>query len=222
MTSALPLIPPGRLGALLAERRLDRGQTLEEIADQAARLRLDISRNELWSVEHGLISVDDSKLAAILALYQLQSGGRFVGRARLVVDLDDGLIWAGLHQAPLGPDRSMDHVLRRYVALLHVLRNEPPGHRLPLRIGDIEVLAAAFDADQDKVEHQVLAVMDDKLSTQSYQRLQSRVRVPAAGLLVGITRVGALVMSSQDTADGESTPAAPAGPAFVAVTPQAS
>lgn len=87
-------------------------------------------------------------------------------------------------------------VLQRYVALLYLLRNCEVGERLSLRVEDVDVLGAAFAMTSDEVSTVLYKIMDedDTMLGEMAERMRRRLVVPAAGLLVGPTPAGMLVL----------------------------
>ena len=84
----------------------------------------------------------------------------------------------------------------RYVALLYLLRNEPVGEKLALRSDDIEMLADAFDRSYALIVEEIEQIMfvDVALLGEQAELMRRRLVVPAAGLLVGPTPAGMLVL----------------------------
>ncbi|MCB0995773.1 MAG: hypothetical protein KDB21_11815 [Acidimicrobiales bacterium] len=188
--SALTLVPPRRLGVLLLEQRLHDGASLDDLAARSGgRYRV----SDLLDVEQGRARIDDADLTDLAALYGVDASTVVPARTELVVDLDELHIGFddALHALPA--DAGVDAVLDRYLSLLHLLRGTRPGTRLPLRDADLATLASTLEHSVVELERRLVALMLVGGAHQ-YSDLRHRLAVPAAGLLVGLTTVGALVL----------------------------
>ena len=196
----LPLVSPTRLGPLLAQQRVERSQTRTDVAAQSPSVGLALDEVNVWSIEEGLVASDDSTLAGLLALYQLAPGAADRRRTRLVVDLDDDLLWA--NQAPGQSEAESPQVLlRRFAALLHVLRGSLPGSPMPIRSDDIDLLGLSTGIGEQQIEAWLADLIDSDELTACWRGLRNRVRIPAAGVLVGIGSMGPLVLAQDNQAD---------------------
>ncbi len=151
----------------------------------------------------------------------------FPGRTDLVVDLDrHHLATAGHTQALAGPAPTADEVLASYLSLVYTLRRAEPGAPVPLRQGDLDVLARALALAAPDVEHRLAGLMaaPTELVHERSRFLRARMLVPAAGVLVAVTVAGAIVVSSRSggtAAPTSTTPPATAAATTGAVTPPA-
>lgn len=190
MASELTLVPPRRLGVLLLERRLAAGTTIDELAARSGgRYRV----SDLIDVEQGRRFLADDTVAELARLYQVDVSTVVPARSVLVVDLDAGSLGVDHEVLSLPDGGDLDTVLDRYLALLHLLRGTRPGTRLPLREADLDALAMALEGSVTQIERRLAALMLAGGGRQ-YPSLRERLAVPAAGLLVGLTTVGALVL----------------------------
>ncbi len=191
LASNLGLVPRRRLGALLADRREVYGYSME---DMARRSMGRFSLGDLEHIESGAVSLDDSDIEALSLLYEFNSAPPTPQRSRLILADDEDV--------PVldGPDPYDDalitSVLQRYVALLYLLRSRPVGEPLPLRGDDTAMLAGAFNLTEADMGDRLLNIMehDTVLVGEQADRMRRRLVVPAAGLLVGPTPAGMLVL----------------------------
>ena len=191
MASNLGLVPQRRLGALLADRRELYGYT---IADMARRSMGRFTEAELEAIESGGVTLDDSAIEALSLLYEFNSTPPTQQRSRLIIADDEDLpVHVG---AEAFDDDLITSVLQRYVALLHLLRNTPVGQQLPLRGDDTTMLANAFDITELEISTRLQRIMehDTEAVSEQAERMRRRLVVPAAGLLVGPTPIGMLVL----------------------------
>lgn len=187
----LTLVPPHRLGALLTRRRNALGLTVEEVASE---LTLPVSADELRAIEQGQRPLSDDQVNRLLEAYQAGAEALVPGRAELRIDLPDGRLSAGDQVVDVAHDAEVDDVLGRYLTLLYLLRDLEPGAPLSLRGGDLDVLAGALERAVTEVEERLFTLMAPAPLASWYARLRHRIAVPAAGVLVGLTAVGSLVL----------------------------
>ncbi len=189
MSTNLGLVPQRRLGALLADRRELYGYT---VADMARRSMGRFTEADLEAIESGTVRLDDGTIEALGLLYEFNSTPPTQQRSRLIIADDEDV-------GP-GPDEFDDDlvvaVLQRYVALLYLLRNRPVGEALPLRGDDTAMLASAFNRTEEDIVVVLERIMsqDTALVGEQAERMRRRLVVPAAGLLVGPTPAGMLVL----------------------------
>jgi hypothetical protein len=219
--AAALLVPPVRLGRLLRDARDAHGET---IADLVRRSGLAFDERWFADLESGRIPLDESLVRWVGALYGVGSSEIVPARAQLVIDLDEGAISVGSRRSPVtGPIEgagSFDHVLGNYLALVYLLRDLPPGTPIPVRELDIAVLAQALQRDRREVRTalgRLVSTDGEGLAMRSHA-LQRRVVVPVAGILVGLTAVGGLLLvrSSGSEARADDGPATEEGPAVTA------
>lgn len=189
--SNLGLVPPRRLGALLAGRRDLHGFTVE---DMARRSMGRFTRARLEDIEEGRGELDDADIEALSLLYEFNSTAPSAQRSRLIVADDEDL------PLDLGPSVFTPEVTRsvmqRYIALLYLLRNQPVGDFLQLRADDLAMLASAFRMTEVDVRELLERIMAEDIAIvgEYAERMRRRLVVPAAGLLVGPTPSGMLVL----------------------------
>ena len=208
----LSLIPPRRLGVLLQQRRRAFDLTIDDMAHRSGG-RLLVS--DLDAIEQGLQPIDDEMAAVVARLYRVEAGTIAPQRSRLVIDVNEGVLYVGDTTGELPAQATPQLVLGRYLALVQLLRAWTPGRPLPLRIDDLAVLGDSLGLAPETVERQLLDLLERGHSVEGLARLRRRLVIPAAGLLVGTTVVGALVLvrvnSSEPGADTTPT-ASPAAP----------
>jgi transcriptional regulator with XRE-family HTH domain len=188
--SMLSLVPGRRLGALLKQRREMHGYTLDDMARRSVG---QFTVMELAGIEAGEANLDDDSLEALSLLYEFNSTPPIPQRSRLIIASDEEIpVAVGLE--PDDPETS-HLVMSRYLALLYLLRNLSVGDDLPLRGDDLAVLADAYGLSAEDVAAKLGALVSnlEELADQ-VERLRRRLVVPAAGLLVGPTPSGVLVL----------------------------
>jgi transcriptional regulator with XRE-family HTH domain len=201
------IVPPNRLGRLLRETREARGETREQVA---ARLGDGATPTLLDDVEGGTFDLTDRDVAVLSDAYGVQTRELVPARSRLVIDLSQGTVAVAGQVRAFATDDA-DEVLTRYLSLVYTLRGLPPGTPVPLRDLDLAVLGQALRMGAGEVEAKLVGLMQDperRVGTTT-RDLRRRLIVPAAGLLVAVTAVGALVLV---TRDGDSTPSPDTAP----------
>lgn len=197
------LLPPKRLGSLLAEARLSGGYSLVEAADA---LGTNWSPVELLEVETGRRPVLDPDLEQLTELYGIATTSLIPERSRLVIDLDERVLGVGGQQVVLGGDVVQDReVLGQYLAMVYTMRDLRPGLSVPLREPDLEVLSSALERPTDELEAELRQMMVDAgaVVEPKMHRLRGRVLIPAIGLIVAATTAGVLLLVN----DSDATPA---------------
>ena len=186
----LSLVPPSRLGALLRASRAELGLSLEEFVASRAP---GFGPEELRAIELGRRGLTDHQINRLMRIYGAGAGSVVPERSELVVDLSEQAVAAGGQVRALPVDASVDEVLGRYLSLLHLLRGIEPGRTLTLRSQDLAVLAAALERSITEVEQRLAELMGPAM-VPWYQRLRHRLAVPAAGVAVGLSTVGGLLV----------------------------
>jgi transcriptional regulator with XRE-family HTH domain len=189
--SNLSLVPPRRLGALLAERRSQYSFSVEEMARRSMG-RFDTAALE--AIEAGVATIDDVDIESLSLLYEFNSTPPRPQRSKLILAADEDVPLP--FDSAAFDDAMVDAVLTRYVALLHLLRNIAIGGDLPLRADDLEMLSDAFSMSEQAVTERVDAIRATQAAeiAEQAERMRRRLVVPAAGLLVGPTPAGMLVL----------------------------
>ncbi len=181
------LVPPSRLGRVLRDQRAGLGRSIVELSKAT-----NLSAALLEDAEQGRARLDDSLLETLAAAYEIDVERLTPQRSELIIDLDEGWISASDHQVAVGDD----DVLARYLALVYALREMAPGTPVPLRELDVGVLAHALGSERVNIESQLTSMMTTSSSavTGASRGLRERIVVPLAGILVGVTAVGGLVL----------------------------
>lgn len=201
-TDELPpevLVPPKRLGSLLAQARLAGGYSLIEAADA---LGDGWSNLELLEVETGRRPVLDPDLEVLTDLYGIETTSLIPERSELVIDLDEGVLGVGARRVALDGETEQQHrdVLSQYLAMVYTMRDLRPGTNLTLRTPDMDVLASALAAPPEQIEGELRAMMLDAGKVEPrMQRLRGRVLIPAIGVIVAATTAGMLLLVSKDS-----------------------
>lgn len=194
---SITIVPANRLGQLLAEARLGNGFDLAELADRSEGT---FTVGELSDLEAGHRILDEQLIVDVTSLYEVGCGPIIPQRAELTIDLNKNVVSASGRALPLHDD-ARDHILDRYLSLVYVLRNREPGTEVPLRVEDLDILAASLAERSELIEEQLLGAMG--VQTEAVNRLtawfRDRLWVPSAGALVGVVSVGTLVMVGSDT-----------------------
>lgn len=183
-------VPANRLGQLLVEARLRKGTDLEILAKEGS-----FTVGELSDLEAGHRLLSNNLVKKVTQLYEVDCGPILPQRNKLVIDLNDNKLTAESHAVPLD-STDKDHVLERYLALVYLLRNNEPGTKVTLRDEDLDILAASLAEQRELVEAQLLRAMQptNKNVGSIFGFFRRHLWVPAAGVLVGATSVGALVL----------------------------
>jgi transcriptional regulator with XRE-family HTH domain len=212
-----------RLGRLLKEARDGQGASIEQLVRRSG-----LAFDESWflALEAGRIELDEPLVRWASELYGVDAGEVMPQRSQLVIDLDEGVIAAGARTVSLrgGSTTSLspsaDHVLTNYLALVYLLRDLPPGTPIPLREVDITVLSHALQRNRRDIQSHLARLISTEQGTleQRSQALRRRVIVPVAGILVGLTAVGGLLLVRANDSDArpEAPPATDAGPTATA------
>lgn len=206
------VVPPKRLVHLLSGVRLERGFTLEEAAKA-----LGGHWNALYllEAETGQRPLMDPEIHDLANLYDIDVSNLIPSRSHLIVDLDDGFMSIDGQLSRFESTQvERQEVLKRYLALVYVMRQREPGSAIPLRLTDLEILSGVLSVDKRTVEDQlrIMMVKADRGLTSRISRLKGRLFVPAAGVLVASTTMGALILASGPVGADES-PVTPQGDA---------
>lgn len=191
MVSDLGLVPQRRLGSLLEKRREEYGFLIEDLARRSMGRYTTVT---LQAIEAGTVELDDADIEALSLLYEFNSAPPRPQRSKLIVSADEQL--AGSLTAEDFDESLFHDLILRYVALLYLLRNQPIGGPLPLRADDLVVIASAFSRPESDIIDEVerIRARDVDAVTELVETMRRRLVVPAAGLLVGPTPAGALLI----------------------------
>ena len=193
------LLPPKRLGTLLAEARLDGGFSLTEAADA---LGATWSPLTLLEVETGRRPVMDPDVKALTELYGIETTTLIPERSHLVVDLTEGTFAAGDRTIRFeGEKVERREVLAQYLAMVYAMRDVSPGTAVPLREPDLEILEGVLGAPKRNIEAELRAMMlvPDGPVAHRLGRLRGRLLIPVIGVVVAVTAVGTLLLVSGDS-----------------------
>ena len=209
------LVPPVRLGRLLHQAREAQGRTPSDLARGCG-----LAYDEAWfsELEAGRVTLDEPLVKWVSALYGVDAGELAPSRSHLIIDLDEGVIAAGARSVPLPGGHHaprFEQVLTNYLALVYLLRGVDVGTPIPLREIDIDVLAHSLQRNRRDVQSSLGRLVSSEstaVSTRSSQ-LRRRVIVPVAGILVGLTAVGGLLLVRATDSDalGDEAPAVGSG-----------
>jgi transcriptional regulator with XRE-family HTH domain len=186
------LVPPVRLGRLLAETREASGESIDELARRSGMLA---DPAFLDAIETGHAELDEPTVRWVTALYGVRAEQLVPQRTRLVIDLTEGTVGAGelrlRFEEPTG-----DQVLVNYLALVYAMRNVTVGTPVPMRKEDVVILGEALqqrprdlEADLRRLMHGAVPHVDGR--SRAFRR---RLIVPLAGILVAATSVGGLLL----------------------------
>ncbi len=191
------LVPPVRLGKMLREQREANGWSLAGVA-----LEHGVDIADLVTIENGLQVVDFETLEFVSRVYGVDKTTLVPARTELIIDLDEGTIHTAERSLQVGAGRPAEELLTRYLALVHTLRGIPVGAAMTLRDVDVDVLASALQLSEDSVARQLHSLMRnaDGQVERTARTLRKSVVVPLAGVLVGLTTLGGLILvrSSND------------------------
>jgi hypothetical protein len=209
MAVGTTLIPASRFGEVLRRARVGRGLSLDDLAAASAGR---FTAGWLEQVEFGEFGVDDDQVERLAGLYDVEVCTLTPQRAQLVIDLEAGTVTAGPETSVVGgSEPDPDDVLTHYLSLVYTLRGIEPGTPIPLRDLDVATLSSALDRPAVEIERDLHRRMTARVPdlTRSTNALRRRLVIPAAGVLVAATAVGALVFLSSATDDTPSPPPVP-------------
>ncbi len=192
-TDSALLVPPSRLGRVLRDQRQHRDLSIAELSDVS-----ELSTELLEDAEQGRARLDEKLLDELASAYQIDVAELAPQRAELVIDLDEGWISSTGRRVKIDRADEADEadVLTRYLALVYTLREVPMGSQIPLRDLDVGVLAHALEAQRNEIERELTGLMNASPGQLEAvgSSLRKRIVVPLAGILVGVTAMGGLVL----------------------------
>ena len=197
MTAMLDVVPPDRLGGLLAEAR---ARNDESVADVASRSPY--TAEELEALEAGDAGLAERSTEALLRAYGVTLDELVPPRRQVLVDLEQGELLVAERSAQLGDDAAADDVLSAYVALVYALRDCEPGESLPLRGHDLAVLARVLGLSDTEVRARLQALMLAPTPEVEHltRGLRRKLVIPVVGALV-IATAALVVVLRDDSAD---------------------
>lgn len=193
------LLPPKRLGTLLAEARNDGGYSLSEAAEALGPNWTSLA---LLEVETGRRPVMDPEVAALTDLYGIETTTLIPERSHLVVDLTEGRLAAGDREIRIEASSiERREVLSQYLAMVYAMRDLMPGTAVSLRDPDVAVLEGVLGVPSQTVvsELRSLMVAPDGAVAHRVRRLRGRVLIPVIGVVVAVTAAGTLLFVSGDS-----------------------
>ena len=185
-----PLVPPARLGALMIEQRSHQGLDIVEMARRSNGM---FTPSYLENVERGRVSLDDGIIEHLVGLYEVDARPVVPQRSELIVDIDRQQLKVGATAMSFDSLRAKD-VLERYVSMIYVLRGQEPGSDLVLRDRDLGVLSSSLGYTESDLRLEIQGLIAAPDSVRRAQAISKRKIVLAAGVLVGLTAVGSLVL----------------------------
>jgi hypothetical protein len=187
-----------RLGRLLGAARQTSGETLDDLV---RRCGLAYEADFFAGIEAGEVALDESLVRWLAQVYGVESGVLVPARARLIIDLDEGHVAIGEQRIEFDA-ADPDAILRNYLALLYLLRGLPVGTPIPLRNADLGVLSDALRVPVRDVSLSLGKMMSAHTDVvrEHARGLHRRLVVPVAGILVGFTAVGGLLLVRSDGA----------------------
>lgn len=218
-TSLVPrelLVPPRRLGQLLANARITQGYSLDEAAEE---LGDNWSSLSLLEIETGHRTAPDADVRFLANFYGIHTDTLIPSRSKLQLDLSEGVLSAGHHATKLGSDKvHRRDVLSSYLSMVYVMRDIKPGHAIPLRLDDLSTLSVALEFPTRSIEDELRLMMINEVGNLGRRgsRLRGRVLVPIIGVVVAVTVAGTLLLVSDDSGAAEA-PAGGAKPAAASV-----
>lgn len=185
-----PLVPPGRLAALLVEHRVAQGL---DIVDMARRSNGMFTPRYLENAERGRVALDDRVIGHLVGLYEVDSGPVIPQRSQLMLDIDQQQLIVG--DAAVGFDSlHVDDVLSRYLWLVYRLRGLDPGSELVLRDRDLDLLAQTLGVSEAELRRDIRGLIEAPDSVRHAKSVARSRIVAVAGALVGLSALGALVI----------------------------
>lgn len=190
------LVPPRRLGELLAHRRAEMHQSIAELEHRSFGR---FSAGDLALFEAGDASPTDEQLRHLAAIYGLDLSAITPQRAFLELDLTEGLVSIGGEEERFSPEQDDREILLRYLAIVYRMRAINPGVVVPARNDDLATLALVFSTTPAEMRATLESLMLGERSElrRRHADLKRRVVVPGIGVLVALTTVGGLLLVRQ-------------------------
>ena len=218
-TATLTLLPPRRLGAILAERRMLMSSTVAEVAGGSP-----FTEAQLLEIEAGAAPLTEARIDAVIAAYGMHPDDLLSQRAQVVVDLDRGQLLVAEQAAALDLDApTADEVLGAYLSLLYVLRRATPGTPLILRAHDLGILARSLRLAEPEVEARLVGLMARPTPEIEvlHRSLRRKLLLPVIGAVVVVGALGlVLVLRADSQAQITPSPSTRPGAIEVPVNPE--
>ena len=175
----------------MVQRRTAEGLDIVEMASRSNGL---FTPNYLQDAERGRVPLDDQTVDHLIRLYEVHTAGPVIPeRHELVLDIDAQRISVGDTSAEFDSMHS-DDVLERYVSLIYRLRGQKPGSDLVLRDRDLDVLGASLGRTETQLRTDIRKLVEAPESVLRAHQVSKGKIVAAAGILVGLTAAGTLVL----------------------------
>ncbi len=200
------LVPPRRLGRLLAQARVAHGFSLEDVCEELDGRFTEV---DVLEIETGRRPMTDQELQFLAELYEVETSTMVPGRSELEIDVEDGLLQAGGSSIDVSPQAERREILSKYLALVYSMRGQEPGSSVTLRLNDLDVLAEALASQRRSVEDELvdLMVATPEPVRKRFRMLRGRLLVPVVGVLVAATAGGTLVLvQSKDSSADQAHP----------------
>jgi transcriptional regulator with XRE-family HTH domain len=193
--ATLDIVPPRRLGLLLADARADRGLTIDDVASRSG-----LDAGKLALIESGESHLTEAQLATVLTGYGTTLEELLPVRKQVVLDLDGGQLLVAEEVVALQDAPTADDVLSAYLSLVYTLRRATPGEAVVLRGFDVAVLAKALDLAEPEVEtrlHDLMASPTAEVSRLT-KVFRSKLLLPIVGAVVVATALGTVLVLRND------------------------
>ena len=200
------LVPPKRLGNLLAHARVENGFSLDEASRALGGGWTPLA---LLEVETGRRPLQDPEVKELTSLYDIPTSTLIPARSRLTIDITEGTLEIGGEMVRFEhSDAERRDVLSRYLSMVYAMRDVDPGTTVPLRLPDLEVLEGVFSTSRQDLEDELRELMVDPHGSVGFRtrRLRGRLLVPLAGVLVAVTTVGTLLLVTNDSGAAAASP----------------
>jgi hypothetical protein len=183
-------IPAARVGCLVAHARTASG--LDEY-DLASTVRVHVRAVRQW--ERGEVVPNDDQIEAIAATCGVRLTELLPSRMNLSYEPATGMMRLG-DQAVVLPTtmRDDDAVLGAFLGLVRRQRGLRADQDVSVREEDLDALSEALDLDDEQLEERfvrILGISRRQAATMRAQLMRRRLRVGIAGLVAGLTLVGA-------------------------------
>jgi hypothetical protein len=199
------LVPPVRFGRLLRDARLAND---DSTLDLMRRSGLAFDEDWFAAVELGHVELDEPLVRWLTELYGVPAGALVPARSELIIDLTEGFVAVGDARRVVASNEP-ERILTDYLALVYLLRGLPVGSPIEWRNLDMTVLGDALRRRPTEVRARLdrMVATDREPVGLRASVLRRRLVVPLAGVLVGLTAVGGLLLVRSGTADADDRPA---------------
>ena len=194
--AAIGLVPPRRLAHLVLRARAASGLSRTEVAARSAGR---LSADDLAAIEQGERPLRDGELRFLAALFGVTVAQLVPRRVELVLDHHNGRIGSAGRWGYLSPLADESEILRRYLALVYVLRGVKPGRFIVPRAADLVVLGKVTGDKTEDVRLRLERCIRSERNALAALAMGfgRRVMVPGLGVMVAETANGDLVLTDQ-------------------------